>query len=157
MAKYIAFSLLLVLGFLSSCQKEQIAPTTPNASALAAQQAKARLTAQPKWIVDEALVGGKLAYKRGQTNAKDADMELEWCRFADTGIFEVKYIDNPTIEQLYYRVEEATDRVVISEDKAFTQPDYFTTIRTGSVEAGKFEMEMPDGTETLLLKMIPMP
>lgn len=155
MKKYVLLSFVLVLGFLFSCQKNtDVVPA--DVPARTAQEAKARLTAQNKWTIDEALFDGKLAYKRGQTKAEDADIELEWCRFADDGSFEIKTIGDPVPEKLFYKIDQANNRIIIGYDDQFKNAEDWT-IKAGSVYSAKFDMELKDDDELVYLKMVAIP
>ena len=155
MTKYLSLSLALLCSLMLSCQKNNDV-TPADTPARTAQEAKARLTAQSKWTIDEALLDGKFIYKRGQTAAKDADIELEWCRFADNGIFEVKTTDDPTIDRLFYKLDETNNRIIISYDNQFKNTEDWT-IKAGSVRSAAFDMEAKDGNETLYFKMVAIP
>lgn len=156
MTKHIVFHLLLLIGFLSSCQNEQVEPATPDAPARTAPEIKARLMAQSKWTINEAYANGTRFYKRGQTSAEVADIEVEWIRFTNDGRFEMKSFGDPAVEKFYYKVDEITSQLLVSEDDTFKQTENLT-IKTGSVYAGTFDIEQQEGSETILLKMVPLP
>lgn len=144
-----------LFSLLVSCKKEEdISPT--DVPAKTAQEAKARLTARTKWIIDEALIDGNLIYKRSQTPPEEGIVELEWCRFTDNGIFELKYIDDPVTEKLYYKLDEANNRILISYDEESTYVENWT-IKVGSVYSDKFEMELEDEEGLVYLKMVALP
>ena len=155
MTKYLSLGVALMLSFLFACQKDNdVAPA--NAPARTALEAKARLIAQSKWTIDEALFDGTLGYKRGQTKAEDADIELEWCRFADNGVFEVKTAGDPAVEKLFYKIEQTNNRIVIGYDDQFKNAEDWT-IKAGSVYSDKFDMELKDGNELIYFKMVAIP
>ena len=156
MTKSLSLSLALLCSLVFSCKNTDVTPTDANAPARTAQEAKARLIAQSKWTIDEASINGKSIYKRGQTAAKDADIELEWCRFADGGIFEVKTTDDPTIDKLFFKLDEANSRIIIGYDAYFKDTEDWT-IKAGSVRSTAFDMELKDGNETMYFKMVAVP
>ena len=158
MTKYFSFPLALLCSLVFSCTTNDPTPAVdPNTPARTAQEAKARLVAQSKWTIDEALVNGKLAYKRGQTSAKPADIiELDWCRFNSNGTFEVKSTNDPTIDKLFYKLDEANSQIVIGYDDQFKDAEDWT-IKAGSVYSSAFDMELKDGTELIYFKMVAVP
>lgn len=156
MTKSLSLSLLALLCSLMLCCQKNTDVTPADAPARTAKEAKARLIAQSKWTIDEALANGKSFYKRGQTPARDADIELEWCRFADGSIFEVKTTDDPTLDKLFYKLDEANSRIVIGYDDQFKDTEDWT-IKAGSVRSTAFDMELKDGSDLLYFKMVAVP
>ncbi|TAE29052.1 MAG: hypothetical protein EAZ91_13630 [Cytophagales bacterium] len=143
------FCLLFIIS-LSSCDRPVEVAETPSANA---REARARLLAKNLWTIEEAYIEGKLYYKRGQTNMKDVDIDLEWVKFHDNGIFEVKPMTDPKSEELWYKLDEAKNRLVIGYDKDFTNFEDWT-IKAETVFNTSFEMEMKDGNEDFRLKMV---
>lgn len=141
---------LLFVVLLSSCERSVEVAETPAGNA---REARTRLLAKSLWTIDEAYLDGKLYFKRGQTNMKDVDIDLEWVKFHEDGVFEVKSVSDPKSDNLWYKLDEAKNRLVIGYDKDFTNFEDWT-IKAETVFSSSFEMELKETNETFRLKMI---
>jgi hypothetical protein len=137
---------LLFTFFLSSCEKNLIDVTTPKA-AKNLKEAKARLVEVKKWKVEEISINNMLVYTNGANVAGangGIDEELEWVRFTNEGVFEIKYTNEPIDTSMKYKLDEANNNLVIYDDTS--GESYFEnwTIEAGSVFKDSFSMSMID-------------
>ncbi len=156
MNKTLILSVLMLIGALSACQKDEVDKV--DAPAQTIQQAKARLVARQKWVLNELSVNKQVVYKRNSYNPYEIEFWYEWFRFNDDGTFETKYTDDPETEKAKYEIDEATNRIVFFfngiDDTVYTE-EY--TIEAGAVYTDHFSMSTEFEGDTYVFKLVPLP
>jgi hypothetical protein len=138
MKKLHLLSILVLFLGLSSCEQNLIDAAQPKPSKTP-KQARARLMAVPKWTIDEAYENGKIIYQNGVNSSNDSDIDVDYVRFREDGVFEVVYKKEPEDANLRWSMDEAKKTISLYDaDNKDYREDW--TIETGSVYENAFSM-----------------
>ncbi|WP_375444977.1 hypothetical protein [uncultured Fibrella sp.] len=107
-----------LITLLSACTKTTVDPTVPTETAQV-RQARQWLTAQPKWVVAKASQNNSVYYQRGVQQVGEVDMEVEWLRFLPENRFEVQLLGDAQPTALFYRIDDKTNELIVSETADF--------------------------------------
>jgi hypothetical protein len=133
--------LFLILTFIalsfSSCKQNFIEAIQPKPSK-DIKQAKKRLISVPKWTIDEASENGLVIYQNGVNSSNDNDIDIDYVKFREDGVFEVAYKNEP-LELLSWSLDEVKNILTIFDK---TELDYREDwqIEAGSVYENAFTM-----------------
>jgi hypothetical protein len=147
MKKLLLLLTISFILFLSSCKENLIDKLQPEPSKNL-KQAKARLVAVKKWAIDEITINDKLVYSNGQNiDDKTVDVDIEWVRFTNEGVFEIQFIDDGLDTSMRYKLDETKNKLIIYEDQGLDSYIEDWQIETGSVYKDSFVMSHFDTEE----------
>jgi hypothetical protein len=140
MKKLLLLLTVCSIMLLGSCKENLIDKLQPEPSKNL-KQAKARLVAIKKWAIDEITINDKLVFSNGQNiDDKTIDVDIEWVRFTNEGVFEIQYIEEGLDTSMRYKLDEAKNKLIIYEDHGLDSYVEDWQIETGSVYKDSFVM-----------------
>ena len=143
-----------LITLISACTKSTVDPAVPTETAQA-RQARQWLTAQPKWVVAIASQNNSVYYQRGVQQVGEVDMEVEWLRFLPENRFEVQLLGEAQPTALFYRIDDKTNELIVSETADFKKLlDWRTKI--DNIHEKSVELFIREGDDDLItLTLVP--
>ncbi|NID09154.1 hypothetical protein [Fibrivirga algicola] len=149
------FSLcFMLITLLSACTKTTVDPAAPTETAQA-RQARQWLTAQPKWVVAKASQNNSVYYERGVQQVGEVDMEVEWLRFLTDNRFEVQLLGEAKPQALFYKIDNTTNDLIVSETADFKKPLNWAT-KIDNIREKSVDLFIREGSDDLVtLTLVP--
>ncbi|RYF70260.1 MAG: hypothetical protein EOO39_16045 [Cytophagaceae bacterium] len=145
---------MMLTYLLSACTTTAIEPA-PSTETAQARQAQQWLTAQAKWVVLKASQNNDVYYQRGVQQVGEVDMEVEWLRFLPDNRFEVQMLGEAKPTALFYKIDAATNELLVSQTADFTKPLNWKT-RIDNIREKSVDLFIREGNDDLVtLSLIP--
>ncbi|MBO0949115.1 hypothetical protein [Fibrella forsythiae] len=154
MTKFLLPLSFMLMYLLSACTTPAIEPATTTEMAQA-RQAQQWLTAQAKWVVSTASQNNDVYYQRGIQQVGEVDMEVEWLRFLPDNRFEVQMLGGTKPTALFYKIDAATNELLVSQTADFTKLLNWKT-KIDNIREKSVDLFIREGDDDLVtLSLIP--
>lgn len=144
-----------LLSVVSACTSPTIDPVAPTETAQV-RQARQWLTAQAKWVVNEARENDTVYYTRNVNQVGDGDMQVEWLRFLPDNRLDVKLLHDATVSALYYKIDGVTNELIVSPTADFAKLLNWNT-RIDTIHEKSVTLFIQESDDLITLTLIPQP